>query len=93
MQITASHQQEQPQQRLNSLSNLSHPNLKYIRPGNGGFLTSQEIGRMLKKSPAMRACHQGEVIFVKLDTTCKDIFDGFEEDDLREILIKNVDVV
>ena len=93
MQITASHQQEQPQQRINSLSNLSHPNLKYIRPGNGGFLTSQEIGRMLKRSPAMRACHQGEVIFVKSDTTCKDIFDGFEEDDLREILIKNVDVV
>ena len=93
MQINSGHLQEQPRQRINSMSNLSHHNLKFLMPGNGSFLTQQEISLMLGRSPAMRACHQGKFIFVKSDTTCKDIFDGFEENDLRDILVKNVDIV
>ena len=45
---------------------------------------------MLRRSSALRACLQGDSLFVKADTTCGEIFDGFEVVDLSEIQFNKV---
>ena len=45
---------------------------------------------MLRRSLALRACLQGDILYVKADTTCGEIFAGFEEVDLSEIQFNKV---
>jgi hypothetical protein len=45
---------------------------------------------MLRRSSALRACLQGDALFVNADTTCGEIFEGFEVSDLSEIEFSKV---
>jgi len=71
-------------------SKLHQPNLRYLLPGDGKLLQTKAIRAMMRRSSGLKCCLQDNKLFVKSDTTCGDIFKGFEMSDLSRIGLNKV---